>query len=50
MMQNKNSRDERDRGRDLGGAENYAAATNKEAAEKSDEKVPGNPAKEEINE
>lgn len=50
MMQNKNSRDERDRGRDSGGAENYAAATNKEAAEKSDNKIPENPENEETNE
>ncbi len=42
MMQNKASRDERDRGRDLGEEESYAAARGQEATGKSEEPTVAN--------
>jgi len=49
MMQNKTTRDERDRGRDLGGAEKYATPEREGVTEKSGREVAANKANEETN-
>ena len=49
MMQNKTTRDERDRGRDLGGAEKYATPEREGVTEKSGPGVAANKANEETN-